>query len=152
MSILFIIFMPLLVYLMLHFFFRRIFYQLPYLGLEIEGYYDDDYKRLDEENKKIEYGYPNIRGFTKNEHLVSIYKKLEKLKDTEKFSRESGKFPAFGTGKMIRISGNSEKTYNLLVNLSNRLHEDDLYVFERFILDKIIEHDKQQELLTINKQ
>lgn len=126
MSILFIIFMLLLVYLMLHFFFRRIFYQLPYLGLEIEGYYD-------------------------NEHLVGIYKKLEKLKDTEKFSRESGEFPAFGTGKMIRISGNSEKTYNLLVNLSNRLHENDLYVFERFILDKIIEHDKQKELLTIKK-
>ena len=119
--------MLLLVYLMLHFFFRRIFYQLPYLGLEIEGYYD-------------------------NEHLVGIYKKLEKLKDTEKFSCESGEFPAFGTGKMIRISGNSEKTYNLLVNLSNRLHENDLYVFERFILDKIIKHDKQQELLTINKQ
>ena len=148
MLLLFIIFIA---YLLLHFFFRKIFYQLPYLGLEIEGFDDDiDYKRLDEENKKIKYGYPGIRSSTKNELLVNVYKKLEKLKDTKKFSRESGTFPAFGTGKMIRIRGNSERAYTLLVNLSKRLHEEDLYVFEHFILDKIIEHDKQ-ELLTINK-
>ena len=151
MSILFIIFMLLIAYLLLHFSFRKIFYQLPYLGLEIEGDGDIDHKRLDEENKKIKYGYPGIRSSTKNELLVYVYKKLEKLKDTEKFSRESGTFPAFGTGKIIRILGNSERAYNLLVNLSKRLHKEDLYVFEHFILDKIIEHNKQ-ELLTINKQ
>ena len=96
-------------FLILYFFFKAIFYKLPPLTLEIEGCIDD-----------------------------CVFEKLEKLKDIAKFSQESGRFPAFGTGKMIRISGNSEKAYNLLVNLSKRLHEDDLYIFERYIIDKII--------------
>jgi len=127
-------------FLILYFSFKAIFYKLPPLTLEIEGCID--YKALDEKNKKIQYKYPNIRGFTRNEHLVCIYEKLEKLKNIAKFSQESGRFPAFGTGKIIRISGNSEKAYNLLVNLSKRLHEDDLYIFERYIIDKIIPHNK----------
>jgi hypothetical protein len=109
-----------LIFFFFFFFLKAIFYRLPRLTLEIEG--SIDYKALDE------FAYPN---------LACIYKKLEKLNNIEKFSQESEKFPAFGTGKMIKILGNSEKAYNLLANLSKRLHEDDLYIFEHYILDKI---------------
>jgi len=146
-----IILITIIIFLILYFSFKSIFYKLPALSFEIESRVDD-YKTLREKNEKNKnnHGYPNIRGFTRDEHLLEIYNKLEKVKDTAKFSEESGISYALGTGKPIRILGDSEKTYNLLVNLANRLDEGDLYIFKRFIIDKIIDHDKNQYSKIIN--